>query len=97
MLGIKTVLVSGVLMAGAYIQINPLLINMSQSNHILRGPASFKQQQTNTKSNTTHYKNGQIKEEVMFNDGNFKIFRTFDENGKQIFNQDVEIDCADSK
>lgn len=32
---------------------------------------------------------GLLKEEVLFDNGNMKVFRTFDKMGKQVFNQDV--------
>ena len=43
-------------------------------------------------------RNGQIKEEVLFNDGQVKIFRRFDQNGKLVLNQSDELDqqCSDT-
>ena len=43
------------------------------------------------------YSNGPIKEEDIFNNGSVKIFRTFDEHGKQVFNQAIDLQCLDSK
>jgi len=43
------------------------------------------------------YSDGQIREEDFFNDGHVKVFRTFDEHGKQVFNQDIGIECLDTK
>lgn len=98
MLGIKTALIGGVLTIAAFSQ-SPIL-NGLQRNPSLPSPVMINEQIKELRidgTQTIYHKNGQIKEEVLFDDGNFKIFRTFDEEGKQIFNQDDGLKCIESK
>ncbi len=68
------------------------------SGILMAGAVPLQQTYINTKFNERIpfvSKGSHIKEEVVFNNGNLKIFRTFDENGKQILNQDDGNECVD--
>ncbi len=97
MIATKTILVGGLLTAAAFQ--TPPILNTITNNHFMSPLPlnSHIQEMKQSGTHTTHHKNGQIKEEVLFDDGNFKIFRTFDEKGNQVFNQDIGSECVEPK
>jgi hypothetical protein len=74
-----------------------LALIVVQANHLTNQIHIWHQINELNSTPQTKCSNGPIKEEDIFNNGSVKIFRTFDEHGKQVFNQAVDLQCIDSK
>lgn len=97
MVAVKTILVGGLLTAAAFQ--SPAILNSIPNDHFLSSWSITRQirELYHVGMRTTVHKNGQIKEDVLLDDGNFMIIRTFDEHGSQVFHKDSGLECVDLK
>ncbi len=97
MIATKTILVGGLLTAAAFQA--PTLLNSIPNDHFVSSWSITRQIRDlyPVGMRTTFHKNGQIKEDVLLDDGNFMIIRTFDEHGNQVFHKDSGLECVDLK